>query len=346
MTDTQVSEVSGVLMVGSAPYASAEETFRAAMEHLSGHLTRLPDGEVGERDTWIRWQYKRIGQSPQMRQQDADNVYVPFPPYEIVDGVMSPDEIEFPNLGYGDAAIESYGTFSRLAEEGVIPAGVRFQVGLPAPLAVATFYVAKEHREMFEQAYGRALGREFEKMAAAIPPEKLAIQWEVVSEFALLEGIVENHLGDDLLGEINRRVARLVDLVPQPMEAGIHLCYGDSGHKHFVEPKDTGHLVDVANGVSALARRPIGWIHLPVPKERDDDAYYEPLRNLSLKPGTELYLGLVHHTGGVEGTRARVAAAKKHVARFGVATECGFGRRPVETMPDVYATHTAMVEEG
>ena len=41
MTDTRVS---GVLMVGSAPYASAEETFRAAMKHLSGYLARLPDG--------------------------------------------------------------------------------------------------------------------------------------------------------------------------------------------------------------------------------------------------------------------------------------------------------------
>ena len=250
MTDTQVS---GVLMVGSAPYASAEETFRAAMEHLSGHLARLPDGEVGERDTWIRWQYKRIGQSPQMRQQDADNVYVPFPPYEIIDGVASPDEIEFPNLGYGDAAIESYGTFSRLVEEGVIPAGVRFQVGLPAPLAVATFYVAKEHREMFEQAYGRALGREFEKMAAAIPPEKLAIQWEVVSEFALLEGIVENHLGDDLLGEINRRVAGLVDLVPEPMEAG-YRPPGGRGQRR-VRPRQAAHWLASPAGAEGTGRR-------------------------------------------------------------------------------------------
>ncbi|MBT3883248.1 MAG: hypothetical protein HOF70_00590 [Rhodospirillaceae bacterium] len=41
-------------LVGSAPYDTADESFRAAMEHLGGHLKRLPDGEVGERDTWIR----------------------------------------------------------------------------------------------------------------------------------------------------------------------------------------------------------------------------------------------------------------------------------------------------
>ena len=39
-------------------------------------------------------------------------------------------------------------------------------------------------------------------------------------------------------------------------------------------------------------------------------------------------LGLVHYTDGVEGGRRRIAAAERHLSDFGIATECGFGRRP------------------
>jgi len=91
--------------------------------------------------------------------------------------------------------------------------------------------------------------------------------------------------------------------------------------------------------VSAVSRRAIAWVHMPVPRERTDDAYFAPLRRLRLHPETELYLGLVHHTDGVEGTQRRIDAAQRAVSSFGVATECGFGRRPPETVPDLLRIH-------
>ena len=328
-----------VHLVGSAPFAAAEEMFRAAAEHLGPHLKRLPDGEVGERDSWIKWQHARIGQSPQFRLIEVDPVYVPVPPYALVEGVASADDIELPELGYADAAIESYATFDRLTAEGVIPPGVRFQVGLPTPLSVASIYVVPPSRALFEQAYGRAMALELDRIAAAIPVDRLAIQWEAAVEFALLEGIMPGHLDDDMLGEITGRLAALVDLVPAGVEAGLHLCYGDSGHKHFCEPADAGHLTAVAGGVSERAGRAIDWIHMPVPKERDDDDYFAPLAGLALKPGCDLYLGLVHTTGGIDGTRRRIAAAEKFVQNFGLATECGLARRPPETIPALLRQH-------
>ena len=333
-----------VLLVGSAPFTSAEEMFRISMAHLGPHLKRLPDGEVGERDHWIRWQYRRIGQSPQMRLRESDRGDALQPPYgvpryEIMEGVASAGEIVLPNLGYGDAAIESFAIFRRLSEEGVVPGDVRFQVGLPTPLSVTAFYVEPGSQMLFEEAYGCALGREVDKILEVVPASRLSIQWEVVCEFAMLEGLREHRLGDDLLDGLNQRIAGLVDLVPGEVEAGIHLCYGDSGHKHFCEPADAGHLVDVANGVSARARRPIEWIHIPVPRERDDHAYFAPLSRLELQPGCQLYLGLVHMTGGIEGTRRRIAAAEKIVEGFGIATECGLGRRAADTIPDLFRQH-------
>lgn len=111
---------------------------------------------------------------------------------------------------------------------------------------------------------------------------------------------------------------RLGSHIPLPAEMGYHLCYGDAGHKHFKEPEDTGKLVEIANAISAGITRPINWIHLPVPQHRSDAAYYAPLGNLHLHPETELYLGLVHFTDGVEGTLKRIKAAKQFVTDFGV----------------------------
>ena len=78
---------------------------------------------------------------------------------------------------------------------------------------------------------------------------------------------------------------------------------------------------------------------MPVPRNRTDDAYFEPLAHLKLRPETRLALGLVHYTDGAEGTRKRIDVAKKYVTDFAIATECGFGRRQPETVPKLLDIH-------
>src|SRR5262245_1556637 len=102
--------------------------------------------------------------------------------------------------------------------------------------------------------------------------------------------------------------------------------------------------VYLANYLSGESARPIELIHRPVPRDRCDDAYFEPLRRLELAPATQLCLGLVHHTDGLAGTRRRLATAEKYVQNFAIATECGFGRRPVETIPELLRIHAAAAE--
>ena len=62
-----------------------------------------------------------------------------------------------------------------------------------------------------------------------------------------------------------------------------------------------GDMVEFANRVARQIKRPIQLIHMPVPRNRADDAYFEPLRKLKLRPETQLCLGLVHHTDGLDG---------------------------------------------
>ena len=144
----------------------------------------------------------------------------------------------------------------------------------------------------------------------------------------------------DVRREILDRLVRIGNRVPADVELGYHLCYGDAGHKHFKEPADVSKLVDIANVITAELQRPVQWISLPVPRNRADDAYFAPLKDLNVPAGTELYLGLVHNTDGKEGTQRRIEAAQRAIDRpFGVATECGLGRRPPETIPQLLRIH-------
>ena len=81
-----------------------------------------------------------------------------------------------------------------------------------------------------------------------------------------------------------------------------------------------------------------------IPRERTDDAYFAPLRELRLRSETRLYLGLVHYTDGIAGTRTRIAAAEKVVPDFGIATECGLGRRPPGTLAQLLRLHAEIAD--
>jgi hypothetical protein len=171
-----------------------------------------------------------------------------------------------------------------------------------------------------------------------VPGGALAVQWDTAIEFAILEKVLPAHFEDAREGVLVR-LRRLGDHVPGGVELGYHLCYGDAGHRHFKEPEDAGRLVEVANEICRSLGRPVNPVHLPVPRDRVDPAYFAPLAGSCLGPDTELYLGLVHLTDGAEGARQRIETALQVVPGFGVATECGLGRRPPETIPDVLRLH-------
>jgi hypothetical protein len=78
---------------------------------------------------------------------------------------------------------------------------------------------------------------------------------------------------------------------------------------------------------------------MPVPEHRDDDGWFSPMRELRLRPETELYLGLLHPVDRDEGALRRIAAARRHVPHFGVGTECGWGRGTAEAVMGLLELH-------
>ena len=334
------AQINGVHLVGSVPLENNKAVFDLSSLIMGQHLRRIPDGETGDRSNWIRWQFPVLAQIPQLEiiQLPSDRYGKALTQVKLRDDVSASD-IEFGALGYSAAAIASYAEFSDQKDKGIIPPKCRFQVALPTPLAPIQFYVVPENREAIEPIYEAKLMEELREITAAIPDNELAIQWDTAVEFGILEGVFPTYLLNKE-SEILERLVRLGNIVPPEVELGYHLCYGDAGHKHFVEPQDTTHLVTIANGIASQINRPLNWIHLPIPRDRNDSGYYTPLKALKLHPSTEIYLGLVHSTDGVEGTSKRIETARGVVESFGVATECGFGRRAQETIPELMRIHT------
>ena len=317
-----------VHLVGSVPLNSTEEVMTCCASILGDRVRRLPDGETGARSNWIVWQHGVMAATPGLEESGGA--------FRLKPGQVSP--VTFGELGYAAAARSSYAVFRQLRERGVVAADQRFQVSLPTPLAVVARFVAFDSQGAVEPSYERALLSELDEIVAAVPPDELAIQWDVAIEFAILEGLRPAPFTPAHDGVV-KRLARLAGAVPEPVQLGFHLCYGDSGHKHFKEPDDTALMVKVANDTLARSPRSVQWLHLPVPRGRNDDAYFAPLRDLRLPSDTELYLGLVHATDGLAGAGDRIAAAERAIPSFGIATECGFGRRDPATVPALLRLH-------
>ena len=220
---------------------------------------------------------------------------------------------------------------------------------LPTPAAVVGVFFVPDVRADVEPVYSRALYAELNRILAAIPHERLAVQWDNAVEFLWLEHVVygghaQEPWWDDVLRGIAERAHEEAARVPDDVQLGFHLCYGDVEEQHFVQPADAGTIAAMIRAVLADAPRRIDWIHLPVPIERDDPEYFAPLADLELPDGLEVSLGLVHPEDGVEGALRRIAAAGTALSRFSIATECGLGRGPEDRMvPDLYL-HAASLD--
>ncbi|KAI9870161.1 MAG: hypothetical protein M1830_004621, partial [Pleopsidium flavum] len=317
----------GVHLVGSVPLPSTEQVFRQACKTLPGRLRRIPDGETDKRQNFTTPQRDIFAPTPAvLRSFDGHNLS----PEEAKNATS---DIQILSTGYDDFALSSYTKFRQLRTEGVIPQGTRFQVSLPTPINTLAPFIDPGCQAAVEPVYEKALLSALRRIQDEIPAKDLAVQWDVAVEFGMLEsiGFIFTPWFSPVKEGIMERIVRLSAAVDDKVELGYHLCYGDIQHRHFVEPKDMGLLAELANSIVEQVRHPVSWIHMPVPKDRADAAYFAPLKGLRLQDSTQLYLGVVHF-GDEEGTQRRIQAAKEVVKEFGVGTECGMGRTPPEEL--------------
>ena len=355
-----------VHLVGSIPGDSATDVFQLCGASVGELLGTLPDGETGYRQYYIGWLGNRIYQAhPDLELVTQPHPIEPSHPdewrepgqewlsremdrsdfwrFRVRDGVT---QFSLDTLGYAHAAVESYGEFVRLRAAGVIPESTRFQVSLPSAGDGAGLFVADpEDLPRFVASYESAMADDLARMLNVIPESDLAIQWDNVG-FVIGHELESRRSQDDgtdgirpgpLTENFRQMLGRFLANIPDAVAVGIHFCYGDFRHQHAVQPRDLGVPVFLANEALSLQQRSIDWIHMPVPRSRADEDYFRPL--LEMRADTRLFLGLVHHSDGVEGTARRIEVAKRYCSDFGISTECGLGRRPREQIPELLDIH-------
>jgi hypothetical protein len=68
--------------------------------------------------------------------------------------------------------------------------------------------------------------------------------------------------------------------------------------------------------------------------------FFAPLADLDIGDAT-VFLGMVHHTDGIEEFRRRRDLARRFLPEFGVAGVCGYGRVDPDELDQVLEVHAA-----
>ncbi len=349
-----------VLLVGSVPLKPAREVFRCASKHLSGLMTRFPDGEqVG----WLPGVWQRMAQNPALEPTrkvalvGARNSTDFFRKLAIQYYGVRPEHkkrgLTLGPYGIAQNAIESFKQFKQMKDAGEIPSDSRFQATIPGPLDCA-FVVELAKEELFPLAE-EATAYEVAAVIEAIPANDLAIQIDLAFEVELeeyqrrpqdfdmpvYEGV------DWTLDDQATVVANIANRIPPQIELGFHLC--SIWHIDQSKGQDNNVHVDWCNALSKKITRPIGYIHIPTIPEHDV-ADFAPLRGLKLHPETKLYLGVIHMDDGIEGAARRITAAATVIPDFGVAAFCGLAQpsrqeaaRP-HTVEEIFELHRKVAE--
>jgi hypothetical protein len=334
---------SHLLLVGSLPAASTADALRAAGELFGDMVFALPDGETGPRAAWVGYERERLVRPHPDIESVAESespTGIPRHAYEtpVFRIRESVGDLHWDSWPRVDDAIASYELFCALRDEGVIPAGLRFQVGLPFPASALNGFKANFAADypIAERGFEDLVARELRRLTAAIPPADLAIQWDLAYEVLDLEGVLA-WTTDGAWERFAGPVGRLTRRIPEDVLVGYHLCYGTFPEWPMYEARDMSLLVRMANHAVAHSGRTVDWVHMAGPRylRSEEERFFAPLSELD--PGdARVYLGIVLPIDGVSGLRRRHTTASEYLGDFGVAMYCGFGRQPgadgLETM--------------
>ena len=167
-----------VHLVGRLPFASVEEVLARASRTLPDRLHSMPDGEIGPRQSFVAWQ------SSVFPLGVLNHIHRKGQPRDRTGFLCSIDDIK--HTGYDAMAIESYQTFRKLQDLGIIPP-IRFQVSISTPVNALKSHVDSAYLERVEPLHLERLTRDLRHLQDTIPAQDLAIQIDAAVEFAYLE---------------------------------------------------------------------------------------------------------------------------------------------------------------
>jgi hypothetical protein len=336
-----------ILLTGSVPMHPASAVYEVVSRCVGDAMRRMPDGE---QSGWVVGVRKAMAQKRDCFQ--PGNVTRIGTVVEFAEPVqmlrlkpgLAPGDVHLNELGFAINALASYTEFRRLKAEGRIRADMRFQATVAGPATTGGMLEMPEADVM--AIIEPALAAEIRRIVDAIPPSELTVQLDLAvevekEEFRRRPGAFDTPvfaLRDFTFEGTTDAVARLANAIPPDVELGFHLCA--MWHVFKGAGQDLRVHVDYANALMRKVKRPIAYFHLPTTPEYEEKDFH-PLRDLQLRPGTKLFLGLIHAVDGFEGASRRVKAAQAVVADFGVGHFCGLSqwRTGPETVEPMLELH-------
>ena len=335
---------SDLLLVGSIPLNSAAEVFETSHRYLGPYLASLPDGETGPRTIWIGYLARDVYDGhPDIRTVQKLDVTKPTSFKDTsnrwIFRLKNSTSVPRFETGYARFALEFYAQLVRLRVVGKVSEKVRFQVCFPsAASAYASYFDDPNDWPRMAAAYEDAFRRDIAQILETVPADDLAVQIDVCVEFRDIKGgLVGSPPRPNKLEETAQAVARLASHVPAEVVLGVHWCYGTLGGWPMVRIDDLDLCTRLSNATVSDASRPVDYIHMPALRQ-GGDGYFAPLKNLDTG-ALRIYLGIIHHTDGMEGFRRRFDVAKRHLRDFGVASVCGYGRLGADDTRAAFELH-------
>ncbi|QYN17938.1 hypothetical protein [Amycolatopsis sp. DSM 110486] len=313
--------------MGTLPqFADAGEAFRWQRGELAGQLRRISGGETGKRLQWFVPVVKELKSSGAVRVvKDGD-----WTGYDDTDRLVArrlePGQIP---LHIADDALAE---FELLRASGT-PATAEepLQVGVPGYLDMALFIFGPLGVFKHARAFLRAADAQISRVRAA-EGDRVVFQLEL--PLALIAVTAAPPPLRRLVAELMAfLVTRPAARAPEGTRFGVHLCFGDLGHRALRQPRSAAPMVALANAVVRRrpAGRPLDFVHLPMSGGDEPPptsaAFYAPLRRL--RAGSAVVVARIAHERQDEQAQLTV---RDHVETalgrlVDLATSCGLGRR-------------------
>jgi hypothetical protein len=307
-----------------------------ALDRLGPHLLRLTDGETGERSQWVQTHIDSMRAHPDVELvKDGDySDLAHVTKFALRDGHEF--DADLLDLGYHRFAEASYPRFRVLRERFGRP-DLSFQVGLPSPvdLVASTFGLEEVWGSSgLVDGYTEATLRELNLIRDRLPADEVVFQIETVSSMVSV-ALAPPQAQPELAKHNAGRLVEVPKRAPAGTRFGYHLCLADFHHKAMAEMGSARALVLVVNALAEIwpSSADLEYVHAPFAAADKpgsfDEAWYEPLAELSLPSEVRFVAGFVHESLDTRALRRQLNLIEKHTRRKAdIATTCGLGRRP------------------
>jgi hypothetical protein len=321
--------------VGSMPGTDAAEVMRDGLRRSGRAALCMPDGEIGERGSWIMPVIEGFRTHPgfELRRDGDWSCYEKAPVFRLRRGyrLVAGDL----RIGQAEQFEASYPIFRQVRDE-LGYTDVAFQVGLAGDLDFSLFTFGPGGAFTHRRPFAEALVREIERMHA-VAGSDVIFQLELPAELVLVTK-APAVLRPAIAGLLAAGVAKLAAAAPRGARFGVHLCVGDLRHKALGRLRDARPVTLLANAIAAAwpAGRSLEYVHVPLAAGDApaplDGAFYAPLAGLRLPAATRFAAGFVHEERSLDELRSTLCLVEEsYGGAVDVASACGFGRQNADT---------------